>query len=131
MSKSVTATQVLQRARERMAAGEELSVNQKRTVLAVLDERLDDSNMEKQFQNFRRWIARGTSILDGMQQEMERMKTVTAPDADLISRQSIMEILESYSVKNPENTNDNTVNWLLGRLTKDIAGLPARNKNTE
>lgn len=114
----------LQHMRMLIESNSELSDGQKNYFYQLIDKQMPDPQSD--FSEFHTWIKKGDALLSSMLSEMESLREVTAPDADLISREAVQEILDQYRIDNPGNDEDRYVNWVLEAIQRKIDALYAR-----
>lgn len=78
-----------------------------------------------QVSEFHYWIRKGDQILTELLSEMRLLRAATADTADMISRESVMDILSAMRIDSPGNDHEKGQNWCADSVMKQIATLPA------
>lgn len=102
----------------------ELTDGQKEMFLCLIDKQMPDNLSD--FAEFHKWIKKGDMLLASMLQEMTALRQVTSEDADLISRDAVLQILDGYRVPNAANDVDESINWVLDKIQQKVDALYAR-----
>ena len=66
-----------------------------------------------------------------MEHELTVLRAVSVPDGDLISKASVIEILDSLFRDRDEDRYDKGINWVLGKVRQEVEKLPAVSGGSE
>lgn len=102
-----------------------LSKSKQETIKKLVEDEVERREGANRLKQFHDWIKKGDQIIQDFQEELERLKEVTDPEGDLISREAVLRILFEYHVENEHCEYEKGMNWVSGKVAEKIKGLPA------
>lgn len=103
----------------------EMSNTKKECVRELITAELARREGTDRFQEFHKWIKQGDTILTQMLEEMQRLREATASDGELVSKASVMEIIDSLIIAEPANDHEKGASWCAERIRSSVDKLPA------
>ena len=103
--------------------GTPLSEGETRTLIALLDQKLEERSPDNMLAEFHKWIRQGDTVLSNLEQELTQLRELTAGGGDTISKSAMLAILNKYYQHNPQNAGDEGVNWVIEKISQEIQNL--------
>lgn len=114
----------LRHLRDVVARRDELTENQRRMIITLVDDRLESRDPVARLPEFIRQLQLGIPMLEAAQRELSELRELSSgSDADTVSKSALMFILNKYYNRIPKNEVDTGVNWIIDTIIKELDTL--------